>query len=334
MNYNLSDVAKRAGVSIVTASRVINDVETVRESSRQKVLEAMKELDYTPNTAARTLAKGKTNIIGLILPELNDPFLMKVVRSVEEEVRKRGYFLAISLSNDEQGNKTNSDYLFQKDRVDGILMLTPLYETEQVTYLKKKKIPFVIMDNQIYPFKHPSVVVDNYQGGYEAGRYLYQAGCERIAYIGGPEDNLAANDRYEGFQKALEEVDVSPYLVGRGEFDIDTGYFIINKWIKDGMLPDGIFTGDDHIAFGVLDALRLNHIDVPQQVSVIGFDDHPFASKLHPYLTTFRQPATELGIKGVELLFEVMQEEQKINVIKKLKPTLIERKSVKGKGLV
>lgn len=331
MKCNLSDVAKKAGVSIVTASRVINNVKTVRESSRMKVLKAMEELDYTPNVAARALASGKTRIIGLILPELNDPFLMEVVRAVEKEVSKRDYFLAISLSHDSKGNKTNSDYLFQKDRVDGILMLTPLFENEQVEYLTKKKLPFVIMDNQIYPFVHPSIVVDNFQGGYEAGRYLYLAGCEKIAHIGGPENNLAANERYKGFKKALEEVAVTPYLVGRGDFEVSTGYHIVEQWLKEGKLPDAVFAADDHIALGVVDALRLNGLEVPKDISIIGFDDHPFTSQLHPYLTTFKQPAQEIGVKGVELLFEVMEGKHKMNVIQKLKPTLVERDSVKHK---
>jgi len=328
MSVSIYDVAKKAGVSVVTVSRVINNVPTVRQSSKDKVFEAIKELNYQPNAAARSLARGKTNVIGLIIPNLTDPFIMEVVDRVDRELEKMGYFLALSvIEKTEEDCKARSNFLFQHERVDGILIMTPLFERDYVNSLKAKNLPFVILDNQIYPFTEPSIVVDNYKGGYEVTRYLLELGHNKIGYIGGPEELLAAVQRGKGYMNALEEIGLEPFCMERGDYDISTGYEVTKKWIESDKLPTAIFAGDDHIAFGVIDALRQFNIRVPEDVSVVGFDDHPFASKLHPFLTTVKQPAVEIGIKGVETLFKIMKGEQKSNVVIKLSPTLIKRDS-------
>jgi len=328
MSVSIYDVAKKAGVSVVTVSRVINNVPTVRESSKEKVLNAINELNYQPNAAARSLARGKTNVIGLIIPNLTDPFIMEVVDKVDRELEKRGYFLALSvIEKTEKDCRTRSNFLFQHERVDGILILTPLFERDYVDSLKAKKIPFVILDNQIYPFTEPSIVVDNYSGGYEVTRYLLELGHTKLGYIGGPEELLAAVQRGKGFKNALEEVGLSPFIEERGEYDISTGFEVMSTWIKEGKVPSAVFAGDDHIAFGVIDALRQANIKVPEDVSVIGFDDHPFASQLHPFLSTVKQPAVDIGIKGVETLFKIMSGEQKSNTVIKLSPTMVIRDS-------
>lgn len=328
MSVSIYDVAKKAGVSVVTVSRVINNVPTVRQSSKDKVLSAIKELNYQPNAAARSLARGKTNVIGLIIPNLTDPFIMEVVDKVDRELEKRGYFLALSvIEKTEKDSRTRSNFLFQHERVDGILILTPQFERDYVDSLKAKNIPFVILDNQIFPFTEPTIVVDNFRGGYEVTRYLLELGHTKIGYIGGQEELLAAVQRGKGFTNALEEVGLESFCEERGEYDISTGYDVMNRWIESGRVPTAIFAGDDHIAFGVIDALRQHDMKVPEDVSVIGFDDHPFASQLHPFLSTVKQPAEDIGVKGVEILFDIMKGKQKNNTVIKLSPTMIIRES-------
>ena len=325
MKASIYDVAKKAGVSVVTVSRVINNASTVRQSSRDKVMKAIKELNYQPSSAAQSLARGKTNVIGLLIPNLTDPFIMEVVDSVDRELEKKGYFLALSVIGNSDDSTLRSNFLFQQDRVDGILILTPIFENDYVTSLKNKNIPFVIMDNQLFPFTVSSIVVNNFKGGYDVTRHLLELGHLKFGCIGGPEEFLSAKHRIDGFNAALTEVGIEPYKISRGEFDITTGYEVTTKWIEDNELPTALICGDDHIAFGAIDALRENGLRVPEDISVVGYDDHPFASKLHPHLTTVKQPAAEIGVKGVEALFNAMNGQEKQHVVVKLPPELIIR---------
>ena len=325
MKASIYDVAKKACVSVVTVSRVINNASTVRQSSRDKVMKAIKELNYQPSSAAQSLARGKTNVIGLLIPNLTDPFIMEVVDSVDRELEKKGYFLALSVIDKSDDSTVRSNFLFHHDRVDGILILTPVFEDDYVTSLKNKSIPFVIMDNQLFPFTVSSIVVDNFKGGYDVTRHLLELGHLKFGCIGGPEEFLSAIHRIDGFNAALAEVGIEPYKNNRGEFDITTGYDVTKKWVEDKELPTAIICGDDHIAFGAIDALRENGLRVPEDVSVVGYDNHPFASKLHPHLTTVKQPAIEIGVKGVEALFNAMNGKEKQHVVVKLPPELIIR---------
>ena len=164
MKISIYDVAKKAGVSVVTVSRVINNATSVRTNNREKVLKAMQELDYTPSAAARSLAKGSTNVIGLVMPGYLDSFFFEMVTAVEKELEKKGYFLALSL--DTRRDTGDSEcYLFQQDRVDGIILLTPLFEDMDIPELKKKRIPFVVIDSQSGASNFPSIMVDNRNAG-------------------------------------------------------------------------------------------------------------------------------------------------------------------------
>jgi LacI family transcriptional regulator len=329
MKVSIYDVAKKAGVSVVTVSRVINNATTVRATSKDKVMKAINELNYQPSAAARSLARGKTNVIGMLVPDMTDPFLMEVVQTVDIELEKKGYFLALSVIGfNDMDSSERSNFIFQQDRVDGILILTPLYEEDYVQALKNKQIPFVIMDNQIYPYTVPSIVVDNFKGGYDVTKHLIETNHEKIAHIGGPTYIQSANERCDGFVKALQEVGMTPHKMVRADFSIESGYEFMMEWLDEGQMPDAVFAADDHIAFGVIDALRERGFSVPRDVSVIGFDDHPFSDKLHPRLTTVKQPAVEIGLKGVETLMQIMRGEIKRNIIIKLEPQLIKRESV------
>ncbi|MCX7709973.1 MAG: LacI family transcriptional regulator [Clostridia bacterium] len=328
MNVNIYDVAKKSGLSVVTVSRVINNSPNVRDYNRKKVLQAMAELGYNPSAAARSLAKGKTGVVGLLIPSLNDTFFNCVVRSVNEHLMQNGYFLAISLA--EYGDNTTKEgtnFLFQEKRVDGIIILTPLNEEKYILEMKRKNIPFVLMDNQN---NHPSVCsinVDNYKGGCDVTKHLLDFGHEKIGYIGAPEFYLSSKEREKGFVDTLRNEGIEPYAIDHGDFDIRSGYEITKQWIESGKIPTAIFAADDHIAFGAMDAIREAGMNVPEDISVCGYDDDFLSSQIHPALTTVRQPAEELGAKGVEILMQLIDGSLKRSVNIKLEPTLIIRQS-------
>lgn len=321
---NIHDVAKKSGLSVVTVSRVINNSPSVREANRQKVLKAIEELNYQPNSAARSLVRGKTGVIGMSITNFNDSFYDRVIRVVNRKLAEHGYFLALSIAENEV---EGDNFLFQKDRVDGIILLSPLREEEYVNELKGKNIPFVLLDNQFQHEDVPSVVVDNYQGGYEATKHLIGLGHTQIAYIGGPSVFLSVAERKRGYIQALEEAGLTPFGTEYCGFTVSGGYEVAKRWIREDKLPTAIFSGDDFIALGVVQALREEGIMVPHDISVVGFDDQQFVGEFYPRLTTVRQPEAQMGSIGVDLLLKLINGEVMPAAETKLTPQFLVRES-------
>lgn len=325
---NIYDVAKHAGVSLGTVSGVINNSPTVKESTRKKVLASMKELNYTPSTSAQSLAKGKTGIIGLVTLNLHDTFLSNVVTAVYEALEQKGYFLALSIV--QRGgdvNEKRSTYYFQEKKIDGILILTPLHEAGNIRELEKRKIPYVLLDNQNPDADAHSVVVNNFNGGYMATKHLIDQGFKKIGHICGPDWYLSSLERERGYLKAMKDAGLTPLQSERGNYVIETGYTQTIKWIRTGILPDAIFAAEDSIAYGAIKALKEHMLKVPDDVAVIGYDNQLYSALLTPPLSTVMQPSHELGYKGVELLLKVIKNKslEKSKII--LEPELIIRES-------
>lgn len=320
---NIHDVAKKSGLSVVTVSRVLNNSPSVREVNRQKVLKAIEELNYQPNSAARSLVRGKTGVIGMSITNFNDSFYDRVIRVVNRKLAEQGYFLALSIAE----NEVEDNFLFQKDRVDGIILLSPLRENEYVVELKRKNIPFVLLDNQFQHEDVPSVVVDNYQGGYEATKHLIDLGHTQIAHIGGPSVFLSVEERKRGYVQALSEAGLTPFGMEFCGFTVSSGYEVAKRWIREDKLPTAIFSGDDFIALGVVQALREEGILVPHDISVVGFDDQQFVGEFFPRLTTVRQPEAQMGSIGVDLLLKLINGEVMPAAVTKLAPQFLVRES-------
>jgi DNA-binding LacI/PurR family transcriptional regulator len=329
MKVSIFDVARKSGLSVVTVSRVLNNSSSVRHKNREKVLQAMKELDYHPNASARSLARGKTGIIGLTITTLHDSFFDTVVKEINDRLAEHGYFLALSISKSYEDAFHRS--LFQEDRVDGVILLSPVDEDEYVMELKKKKIPFILIDNSKKNPSVTSIIVDNFKGGYEATKHLIELGHTEIAHIAGPLAYLSSRERERGFAAALEEAGLKPYCIERGFFDIASGYDIAMQWIRTGKLPSAIFAADDYIALGVINACLQEGISIPRDLSIVGFDDQIFATEFRPMLTTVRQPADKIGATGVELMLAAINDSAKRNVTMQVEPELIIRESTARK---
>lgn len=325
MKVSIFDVAKKSGLSVVTVSRVLNGAGSVREKNRQKVLDAIKELDYRPNAAARSLASGKTGIIGLIVTTLQDSFFDAVVKELNEVLALHGYFLAISISTG-IGSSENH-YLIQEDRVDGLILLSPMEEDNYIMELKRRGIPYVLIDNQQPANDAYSITIDNFKGGYTATVHLLEQGHTSIAHLCGHEMFRSTRERRGGFLQALKEKGIAPFEIVHGEFDIGMGYDTAKRWLKEGRLPTAVFAGDDHIALGVINALMEAGIRVPEEVAVIGYDDHYIASQLRPHLSTLRQPADKIGVAAADMLLRRISGNMKRGAGIRIDPELIVRES-------
>ncbi|HEY2493048.1 MAG TPA: LacI family DNA-binding transcriptional regulator [Paenibacillus sp.] len=326
MKVNIFDVAKKSGLSVVTVSRVLNGAESVREKNRQKVLDAIKELDYRPNAAARSLARGKTGIIGLIITTLHDSFFDAIVKEVNDLLALHGYFLAVSVSSAGIASD-ESHYLIQEDRVDGLILLSPLEEDSYIVELKRRNIPYVLIDHQKPENDSFSITVDNVKGGYAATRHLLELGHTSIAHLCGDEMFRSTHERRSGFLKALDEQGLAPFEILYGEYEIEFGYQSCRKWISSGSLPTAVFAGDDFIALGVVNALLEAGIRIPEQVAVVGYDGQDISSKLHPYITTIRQPGERIGLAAVDMLLKRIDGTMKRGSCIKLDPELLVRES-------
>ncbi|OXS54757.1 LacI family transcriptional regulator [Cohnella sp. CIP 111063] len=322
---SILDVVAKSGVSLATVSKVLNNSPTVRESNRQKVLQAIKELDYRPNSAARSLARGSTGVIGLTLVTLQDTVFDGIVQAVNEYLEDNGYFLALSIYNPEKHDTEH--VLFQEDRVDGIIVLSPLNEERYVSELERKGIPFVIIDNHDERTRAITINVDNDKGGYDATRHLLELGHTKIAHLSGPGHFMSVRQRRQGFERALGEAGLRPLCVTHTRFGIRSGFNVGMEWLQSGgEMPTAVFAGDDALALGFMEALKSQGYRIPQEISVIGYDDQVFAQEIHPRLTTIRQPMEQMGLQAARRLLKLIGGAKRNSSIL-LQPELIARES-------
>lgn len=330
MAVNIYDIAKKTGLSVVTVSRVLNNNPRVRQSNRIKVEEAIKELDYRPNAAARSLSSGKTGMIALVVPHLTDAFIIQVMSSVEKALKDCEMFMVVvSAASDADFSESVYASLVMEGRVDGVIVLTPVYNPDYFFELKKRNIPVVLLDQHEVNLQAPTVSVDNFTGGYEATMSLIKAGARNVAHISGAEQFESSQERMRGYIKAVRDSGIEPgdNLIIKGDFTVACGFGAVQNWVTSGSLPDAVFAADDNTAFGVLNAAQAYGISVPKQLAVIGYDDHPFASMLRPRLSTVKQPAEEIGASGVQLLMDIINKKPRRSSRVTLKPSVILRET-------
>jgi len=306
----ISQVAKEAGVSTQTVSRVINDRPDVSPDTRRRVQAAIARLNYQPNAIARSLASRRTRTLGLITADFSDYFFTQVIAGAEVEARQRGYFFM--LGSTERNVQDEPEYirLLTERQVEGILFARPSTEPDvrHLVGLLEEGVPVVTTAYHL-PGKSLTVVdVDNVDGGRKATRCLTQAGHRRIGMITGSPHWKSVTDRSEGYRLALEEAGLScdESLVESGDWSYESGYEGMLRLL--GRCPDvtAVFSQNDRMAIGAMRALREAGRAIPEDVSVVGYDDVPAAAYSHPPLTTIRQPMQEVGALATRLLIELI----------------------------
>lgn len=298
----IKDVAARAGVSVATVSRVLNEKGLVREDTVKRVLDAAKALNYVPHGGARSLSMRKTSTVGVVLPDLHGEFFSEVIRGIDVAARRRGYHILVSGSHSEWAEMA-AVLIAVRGRVDGLIVMAPEMEAEKLPSRLPTGLPIVLLNCRAKTAW--AMAIDNTTGVRSMMRHLAGLGHQRIAFIAGPEGNADAAERLRGWREALEEKSVSPDgLLLKGDFSESAGYEAGYDLLSRSTLPTAIFAANDAMAIGALCALREQGLRVPEDVAVVGFDDIPIARFVSPPLTTVSVEIAQLGRRAFELFLE------------------------------
>lgn len=330
MKATIRDVAKLAGVSVATVSRVMNQNGYVNSETEQKVNRAMKQLQYVPNQMARGLAGKRTKTIALILPDISNPFFPGLARGVEDIAQNNGYTVILCNSDDLGVKERSYIEVLKKKYVDGIIFATNNLVQEDLERLEEAQIPFVMLDRAPDMKSGCVITVDNFGGAKAAVEHLLDAGCKKIAHIYGPKELVTARERLEGYEEvARKQPWYTPTLLVPGDFTIDGGVQAVEALLRNHPDVDGIFAGNDLMAVGALKALNRRGISVPGEVAVCGFDGVNLTEITQPELTTIAQPIYQIGELAAKKLIERIDQSSSHYETVELGVSLIVRDSTK-----
>lgn len=321
---SIRDVAKHASVSVATVSRVLNDKGYVSEETRKKVEATIAELNYRPNEVARSLFKKQSKTIGLILPDIMNPFFPELARAIEDTATKLGYTVILcNTDEDEEKAQRYIDVLLQK-YVDGIIISS---NTIQEKTIRELNIPVVCIDREISK-DIPTIVVDNKHGARMATRFLKEKGRKKIAHIRGPFDLLNANERCEGYREVVAGEDWfnESYIVN-GNYRMETATEVALELLQMHPEIDGIFAANDTMAIGAIKAAHQHGLKIPEDISIIGFDGITLGKASIPELTTIEQPLYELGQKAAKVLIKLIKGQDIEETFYQFDVQLVERDS-------
>lgn len=296
MKLTISDIARKAGVSKTTVSRVLNHRPDVDEETRKKILKIIEEFNYSPSYTAKSLSTGKRNLIGLIVPSLSSFFSLEIIRGVAEGISDTQYELVLYTTGLSKYNEQIYLRAIRNDLVDGIIVVLPRDQKE--SYLRSvHEIPIIAVDYSGIEIQYPRITATNVMGAYEGTKYLIDLGHKRIGFITGLMDLGCSQDRFQGFIQAMNEVDydIDKSLIGNGSFTRASGELLAKEWLSQKETPTAIFASNDEMALGVMDVAESLGIAIPSELSVLGFDDINEARLRRPGLTTIKQPLFEMG---------------------------------------
>ena len=325
----MRDVAERAGVSITSVSHVINETRPVSDELRQRVLDAMDELGYQPNRLARSLRRGRTRTIGLIIPDSANPFFAEVARGIEDTSFEHDYNVILCNSEGSPAKERMYVDVLTAKQVDGILFVAGEVIPERIEKLLARETPVVVVDREVPGLDIDTVLTDNAKGGYLATRHLVELGHRRIACIAGPSTATPSAARVDGYVEALGEVGLERDndLICRGDFQYGGGYRMAQELLGLVPQPTAIFACNDLMAVGALRAAAERGLEVPEDLSIVGFDDVQLASYTIPPLTTIAQPKYEIGTTAAEMLLSHIKDSKSEGERRVLPTRLVVRKS-------
>lgn len=307
----IKDVAKRAGVSPVTVSRVINNAGNVSVATREKIERAIEELGYVPSVAARSLRSKRTRSLALVVPDITNPFWTTVARGVEDAAQSHDYSVFVYNTDENPSKQLRYLDVIASQRVDGVIIAPYDSDTKNLAKLRKRNIPTVIIDRRIEGWDVDSVYGDSLSGAQALVQHLISLGHKRIAMLSGPANTSTAEDRVAGYRMALAAagIPIDPRLIKQGEYRITSGEELTHQVLDKGLNPTAIFAANQAIALGVIEALGKRGLRIPQDIALVCFDDLPYVSRLFPFLTVVVQPAYDMGMNAAQLLLSRLDSE-------------------------
>jgi LacI family transcriptional regulator len=307
-HITIKDIAKAAGVSTATVSMIFNHKDkNISQATRERVLKIGKEFNYIPNSMARSLVTRQTKTLGLILPDITNPFFPEIARGAEDRARQSGYSIIICNTDDDVDRENSYLDMLSERIVDGIILTHSASRNKEKSDLDKCRLPIILIDRD---YESPNIIgkvlVDNRQASYNGVNYLIEKGYTKIAYIAGPLNTKTALDRLEGYKKAIiqNNLQYDENLVLVGEYKSQWGSDAALSLIKSGNDFQAIFCGNDVIAIGAMKKLIEKGIKIPHDIAIMGFDDIYISSLVNPELTTIKQPNYKMGFESVSMMID------------------------------
>jgi len=305
MKYiTLKKVAEKAGVSVNTASRAINNKPDINEETKKRVLKVAQKLGYVRNATAVALRTRKTGTIGVVIADNRNPFYAEVLNGMEEAAREKNYHIILANTQRDYKKEEEAINLLLAKRVDGLL-ITPVQDRDDdIKNLIDANIPFVVVGRDFEDIEVDAIYNDEVKGGFLATEYLIKKGHKRIALINGFLYKSPAKGRLEGYKKALNKYRISldESLISSGDINIEDGYERTKKMLEKNLDFTAIFAYNDMMAFGAIQAIKEKGLRIPEDIGLVGYDDIPFSSLISPLLTTIRLKKQDLGVESVKLL--------------------------------
>ncbi|WP_420854141.1 LacI family DNA-binding transcriptional regulator [Sodalis ligni] len=327
----LSDVANLAGLSKATVSRYLNNSIVLPQATVQRIEDAIAQLDYRANSLARRLSKGGSETIGLVLPDITNPFFAELADAAEEAASEHHYSLVLCITRNNPDKERQFIRWLDTCQVDGLLFTTNrpdngLLREELVGHQR-----IVLIDEDIPGSLVPKLFVDNVQGGILATEQLIAAGHRRIAFVGGPDALMSVRERHEGFRRAMDRAGLAcpPERVLYGDYSREFGQSALHRLLSLPEPPTAVFAASDYLVLGLLDGLRQRGLTAPEALSLVGFDDASYAELITPRLSTIRQPARLLGRTAVDIMIKLLNGRVDINIETRIPVEWVGRDSVR-----
>jgi LacI family transcriptional regulator, repressor for deo operon, udp, cdd, tsx, nupC, and nupG len=307
----ISDVAKLANVSTATVSRVLSNSGNVKKETAEKVLEAIQKLNYQPNMLARQLRKLETKTVLVVVPDITNTFFSKVLRGIEHVAIENGYQVLLGDTGNNIERERGYLNILRQKKADGMILLTARLEPHLLEEIASE-FPVVLACEYLEGSTIPTVSIDNISSARKATEHLIYLGHRRIGFISGPLNVILSRDRLKGFRQAMAQhgIPVESYLIQEGDFSFESGYNMMMKFLALDQPPTAVFAANDEMAIGAIKAIKSKGLRVPDDISIVGFDDIQFASIYEPALTTISQPMFEIGKKAMELLIKLINKDK------------------------
>ncbi|WP_282939812.1 substrate-binding domain-containing protein [Paenibacillus sp. RC67] len=330
----IKDVAKAADVSVATVSRVLHNLAGYSDKTRQKVMRAVEELGYQPNAIARGLVNKRTQTIGVLFPDVSSSFSSDILRGIEEIAQEKG-FSVIVCNTAEEGKRTMK-YLqvLREKQVDGIVFTSEVLKDEYFQAIKEMRVPVILVNTMSQKFMIPYVKVDDRQAAYHATDYLIQKGHREIAMLtGSMKDQIAGFPRFDGYRQALADngIEFDESRVACGDFELESSRKAMKKLLAEASPFTALFAASDEMAIGAMRAALEQGLKIPDDISIIGYDDLKFARMVYPPLTTIHQPLTAMGRLASEKLITLIEEGSTQVSSSIVSHHLVERQTVRSK---